>query len=192
MKKLLFAFALATAANGSQAQSWNLDKSHTSLSFSVEHMVVSETEGTFKNFNVDVQSSKPDFTDAQISFEAEVGSINTENEMRDNHLKSDDFFNAEKFPKISFKSSSLKKISDKKYVLEGDLSIRDVTKKVKLDVTYGGTIKDPYGMTRAGFRVSGSINRFDYNLKWSNKLDNGGLMVGENVNLDIKLEITRK
>jgi polyisoprenoid-binding protein YceI len=192
MKKLLFAFALAAAANGSQAQSWNLDKSHSSLSFSVEHMVVSETEGTFKNYNVDVQSSKPDFTDAQISFEAEVGSINTENEMRDNHLKSDDFFNAEKFPKISFKSSSLKKISDKKYVLEGDLSIRDVTKKVKLDVTYGGTIKDPYGMTRAGFRVSGSINRFDYNLKWSNKLDNGGLMVGENVNLDIKLEITRK
>lgn len=192
MKKLLFVIALAAAAGNTQAQSWNLDKSHSSLNFSVEHMVISETEGTFKNYSVEVLSAKPDFTDAQISFEAEVGSINTESEMRDNHLKSDDFFNAEKFPKIIFKSSSLKKLSDKKYVLEGDLSIRDVTKKIKLDVTYGGTVKDPYGMTRAGFRVSGSINRFDYNLKWSNKLDNGGLMVGDKVNLDIKIEIVKK
>ncbi len=192
MKKFILILSAVAAAMNAQAQSWSLDKSHSSLTFSVEHMVISETEGTFKNYNVEVQSSKPDFTDAQISFEAEVNSINTDNEMRDNHLKGDDFFNAEKFPKITFKSSSLKKVSDKKYVLEGDLSIRDVTKKVKLDVTYGGTIKDPFGMTRAGFKLSGAINRFDYNLKWSNKMDNGGLMVGEKVNLDIKIEIVKK
>jgi polyisoprenoid-binding protein YceI len=110
--------------------------------------------------------------------------------MRDNHLKSEDFFNAGKFPKMTFTSRSIKKVSDNKYELMGDLTIRDVTHLVKFDVLYNGTVKDGYGNTKAGFKATSTINRFDYNLKWNTLTETGGTIVGKDVGIVINLELT--
>jgi len=193
MKKLFFAFAFAAGTMLSNAQTtWKVDASHSSLGFSVSHMVVSETEGRFKVYDGTVVSKTDDFTDAQINFTVDAKSIDTDNEKRDEHLRSDDFFNAEKFPNLTFKSTSFKKVSGNKYVLEGELTIRDVTKKVKFDVAYNGQAKSPWGQTAAGFKASGSINRLDYNLKWNKALEAGGVLVGETVNITLKLEFIKQ
>ncbi len=170
---------------------WNLDNSHSNVKFTVTHLVISEVDGFFKTFTGTMTSSKPDFTDAQIEFSVDVASINTENDGRDNHLKSDDFFNAEKYPKMIFKSISMKKISGNKYELVGDLTIRDVTKKVKFAVTYGGTVKDPWGNTKAGFKATTTINRLEYGLKWNTLTEAGGAVVGPDVDITINASFTQ-
>jgi polyisoprenoid-binding protein YceI len=167
---------------------WKIDKVHSNVKFTVEHLVISEVEGYFKVFDGSIITTKADFTDAQIDFAVDVASINTEVEMRDNHLKSDDFFNAEKYPKMTFKSTAFKKISDKKYELTGDLTIRNVTKKVKFDVTYGGTVKDGYGNTKAGFKAKSTINRYDYGLMWNALTEAGGMTVGTDVQIQLNLQ----
>ncbi|HPO64831.1 MAG TPA: YceI family protein [Bacteroidales bacterium] len=192
--RLAAAFLLAGlfAQGGLQAQSkWQVDKAHSTVKFSVQHLVISEVEGSFRTFDGSIVSKNDDFTDAVIDFSVDVNSINTDNEMRDNHLKGDDFFNAAKFPKMTFKSKSFKKVSGNKYELVGDLTIRDVTKTVKFDVTYGGTAKDPYGNIKAGFKASAVINRFDYGLKWNALTEAGGAVVGNEVNVSLKLEFNK-
>ena len=175
-----------------QAQTkWNLDNSHTNVKFTVTHMVISEVDGAFKTFTGSMIASKPDFSDAQIDFSVDIASVNTDNEQRDKHLKSDDFFNAEKFPKMTFKSISMKKLSGNKYELVGDLTIRDVTKKVKFAVTYGGTAKDPWGNTKAGFKATSTINRLEYGLKWNSLMETGGAMVGPDVIISINAEFVQ-
>nr|HMT30139.1 YceI family protein [Bacteroidia bacterium] len=163
MKKVLILFAALIAAGQMKAQTnWTVDNTHSQVMFTVSHLVISEVTGSFKKFNGTITSSKPDFTDAQINFTVDVNSINTDNEMRDTHLKGDDFFNSEKYPAITFKGKSFKKVSGNKYQLTGDLTIRDITKTVTLDVVYSGTVKDPWGNTKAGFKIKGTIKRFDY------------------------------
>jgi len=179
---------LATSDTTAQVITWKIDNSHSNVKFSVSHLVVSEVEGAFKSYDGTIQSSKSDFSDAQIDFAVDINSINTDNEGRDTHLKSDDFFNAEKFPQMTFKGTSFKKLSGNKYALEGDLTIRDVTRKVKFDVTYGGTVKDPWGNTKAGFKVKGIINRFDYNLKWNSLTEVGGVVIGKEVEITLNLQ----
>ena len=176
-----------------QAQSkWSFDKAHSKISFNVEHLVISEVNGQFASFDGAVTSSSEDFAGSSIDFSIEVASIDTDNDRRDGHLKSDDFFNAEKFPTITFKGKSLEKVEGNQYKLTGDLTIRDVTKEVVLDVKYGGTVKDPYGNIKAGFKVTGNINRFDYNLKWNAAMESGGLVVGENVEIVGNIELTKE
>lgn len=192
MKNSLVILATFLASAASAQTTWKIDQSHSSVKFSVAHLVISETEGTFKVYDANVVSTKDDFTDAKIDFSIDVNSINTENEMRDGHLKSDDFFNASKFPKITFKGTSFKKVSGNKYLLEGDLTIRDVTQKVKLDVVYGGTVKDPYGNTKAGFKVTGNIDRLAYGLKWNTLTEAGGAVVGKDVAITVKLELQKQ
>lgn len=194
MKKLFIACAALGLSLGSMAQSniWKTDNSHSNVKFSVTHLVVSDVEGNFKAYAGTIQSAKPDFTDAVIDFTVDIASINTDNESRDKHLKSDDFFNAEKYPQMKFKSTSFKKVSGNKYVLEGDLTIRDVTKKVKFDVVFGGIIKDPWGNTKAGFKATGAINRFDYNLKWNTLTEAGGAVVGKEVTITLNLEFAQQ
>jgi polyisoprenoid-binding protein YceI len=193
MKKLFFAFAFATGTMLAQAQStWKVDASHSSLKFTVTHLVISEVEGRFKVYDGTVVSKNDDFTDAQINFSVDAKSIDTDNEKRDEHLRSDDFFNAEKFPNLTFKSTSFKKVSGNKYVLEGDLTIRDVTQKVKFDVTYNGQAKSPWGQTAAGFKATSTINRLDYGLKWNKALEAGGVLVADNVNIVLKLEFIKQ
>ncbi|OSZ81816.1 hypothetical protein CAP35_00675 [Chitinophagaceae bacterium IBVUCB1] len=205
MKKLFFLSALALAPMVMVAQTskkpiaaaetptkWSLDRSHSGVKFSVSHLVISETEGTFRVFDGSVTSPTADFNNAAINFSVDVNSINTDDEKRDGHLKSDDFFNAEKYPTMKFASTSFKKVKGNQYVLEGNLTIRDVTKKVKLNVVYGGTVKDPWGNTKAGFKATGKINRKDYGLKWSAMTEAGGAVVGDEVNMEIKVEFAQQ
>ena len=190
MKKIMVAVSVLFGALAANAQNWAIDNSHSKIRFSVTHLVITETEGEFKKFSGKVTASKEDFSDAQIDFTIDVNSINTDDENRDKHLKGDDFFNAEKFPTISFKGKSLQKVNGSKYLLEGDLTIRDVTKHVTFDVVYNGIVKDPWGNTKAGFKVNGTINRFDYNLKW-NSLADVGPVVSKEVNFTVNLELKK-
>ncbi|WP_299289649.1 YceI family protein [uncultured Mucilaginibacter sp.] len=192
MKKLMIAAALVLTQSALFAQTkWNVDPAHSSAKFTVTHLVISEVEGNFKTFKGTMVNTKPDFTDANVDFSIDVASINTDNEMRDKHLKSDDFFNTEKYPNMIFKSTSMKKLAGNKYTLTGNLTIRDVTKPVKFDVTYGGTAKDAYGNTKVGFKANTVINRFDYGLKWNAATEAGGATVGKDVTIDLKLEFAQ-
>ena len=189
--KLILAVAICFFAIQSKAQEkklWKVDNIHSSVRFSVPHLVISEVEGSFKVYDGSIATTKDDFSDAVIDFSIDVNSINTDNSMRDGHLKSDDFFNSEKYPKMIFKGTSFKKKLANKYVLIGDLTIRDVTKKIVFDVTYGGTGKDAYGNTKAGFKVAGKINRLEYGLKWNVLTEAGGATVGSEVSLASNLE----
>ncbi|GEO11667.1 YceI family protein [Segetibacter aerophilus] len=192
MKKVFLVAVIALIQTAVFAQTkWNVDNAHSSVKFSVSHLVISEVEGGFKKFTGNVVSTNPDFTDAKVDFAIDVNSINTDNDMRDKHLKSDDFFNAEQYPNMTFKSTSFKKVSGNKYALTGNLTIRNVTKPVKFDVVYGGTAKDGYGNTKAGFKATAVINRFDYNLKWNNLTEAGGATVGKDITLDLKMEMAQ-
>ena len=173
-----------------EAGKWKVDKSHSNVKFNVTHMVVSEVEGSFKLFDGTMENAKSDLTDAKINFTVDVSSIDTDNEKRDRHLKSDDFFNAEKFPTMKFTSTSMTSAGDNKYKLAGDLTIRDVTKPVEFDVTYGGTIT-ANGKTKLGFKAKTTINRFDYNLKWDKATEGGGLVVSKEVGILVNVELDK-
>jgi polyisoprenoid-binding protein YceI len=193
MKNSILSIAVAIATFSAQAQTtWKVDASHSKIGFAVSHLVISETEGSFNVYDGTVVSKTDDFTDAQVDFSVDANSINTESADRDKHLKGADFFDTEKFPKLTFKSTSFKKTSGNKYVLEGNLTIKDVTKKVKFDVTYNGQAKSPWGQTAAGFKATSSINRVDYGLTWNKALEAGGVLVGEKVDITLKLELIRQ
>ena len=192
MKKttsVIIAMLVATAFVSAQSN-WKLDKAHSSITFTVRHMVISEVTGSFKDFTVALTSAKDDFSDAEVQSTIKVGSLSTDNAMRDGHLKSDDFFNAEKYPEINFKSTSFEKLGDNKYKVTGDLTIRDVTKNVTFDATLNGTLKTERGVLSA-WKATTTINRFDYNLKWSKSLETGGLIVGQDVIITLNLELNK-
>jgi polyisoprenoid-binding protein YceI len=169
------------------AAKWTLDKGHSNVKFTVTHMVVSEVEGSFRNFDGTVESTKPDFSDAVVNFTVDVSSVDTDNENRDKHLKGDDFFNAEKFPQMVFQSTSFKPLGGNKYQLNGNLTIRDVTKPITFDVIYGGSINTQRG-AKVGFKATTSINRFDYNLKWDRATEAGNLVVAKDVVVTINAQ----
>lgn len=193
MKNLFLSLTVAAATLTAQAQTtWKVDASHSKIGFAVSHLVISETEGSFDVYDGAIVTKNDDFTGAEINFAADAASINTANADRDKHLKSADFFDAEKFPKLTFKSTSFKKVSGNKYALEGDLTIKGVTKKVKFDVTYNGQAKSPWGQTAAGFKATGTINRTDFGLTWNKALETGGLLVGEKVDITLKMEFIKQ
>ena len=171
---------------------WLVDPSHSEVHFKIKHLVISTVSGSFKKFEGYLKSSKEDFTDAKINFSINSSSIDTNNEQRDGHLKADDFFNAEKYPEIKFVSTSIIKKSDDDYVLKGDLTIRDVTKPVELDIEYGGQTKDMYGQQKAGFDVTGKIDRQEFGLKWSAVTEAGGLVVSNDVKLIMNIQFTKQ
>ena len=194
MKRFVLFFALTILATGSlmaQKTGWTLDKAHSSIGFSVRHMVISEVTGNFKDFDLSFTSSKDDYSDATVDASIKVASINTDSERRDGHLKTDDFFNAEKFPQIKFKSTSFEKVGESKYKITGNLTIRDVTKKVTFDAVYNGTIKAPWGATVSSWKATVAVNRFDYGLKWNKAIEAGGLIVGDTVNITLNLELNK-
>lgn len=193
VKLITMFFAVMIFSMTAQSQTkWSLDNSHSNVKFTVTHLLISEVDGYFKTFEGSMVASKPDFTDAKIEFSVDVNSINTDNEMRDNHLKGDDFFNAEKFPKMKFTSLEFKKINDKKYELTGNLTIRDVTKKVKFDVVYGGQTKDPWGNQKIGFKAKTTVNRLEYGLKWNTLTEAGGAVVGPDVDITINVAFAKE
>ncbi len=187
--KRLFLFLLATSLSvATFAQTkWKVDPMHSFVNFSVKHSGISFVDGSFKKFDGEFTSSKEDLTDAKINFSADVASINTSVDMRDNHLKSDDFFNAEKYPKMTFVSTAFKKVKDNTYALTGKLTIRDVTKDITFAVIYGGTAKDQQGNTKAGFTASTTINRLDYNIKY----DPTGAGIAKDVNITLHLQFAQ-
>jgi len=192
MKKILFAVLFVLGLTVINAQNaWKIDKSHSNVGFSVSHLIITDVTGQFKSYDGSFEFSKEDLSDAKINFSIDAASINTENEGRDKHLKSDDFFNAEKFPKITFVGKSIKKVDGKNYKLTGDFTMRDVTKTVTLDVIFNGIVKDPWGNTKAGFKVSGEVNRFDYGLKWNNLMETGGAVVGKEVAIIVNLQLNK-
>ncbi|MDB5232160.1 MAG: YceI family protein [Chitinophagaceae bacterium] len=191
MKNLVFAVLLLTSSTLFAQTKWTVDPIHSNVRFTVSHLVISEVEGSFKKFDGNMSGKKADFSDAAVNFNIDVNSINTDNDMRDKHLKSDDFFNAAQYPNMSFKSTAFKKLSGNKYALYGNLTIRNVTKPVKFNVTYGGTGKDGYGNTKAGFKAVAVINRFDYGLKWNTLTEAGGASVGKDITIDLKLEFAQ-
>ena len=173
---------------------WKIDASHSKLGFKVTHLMVSETEGKFKMYEGNVQSkAENDFTDAKIDFSVDAASIDTDDDKRDGHLKSAVFFDVEKYPKMTFKSTSMKPGKIKgTYDLEGDLTMHGVTKKVKLTaISAAKPVKDPWGNLKHAFKVTGKLNRTDYGLKWNAALESGGVVVSEDVNVDITIELAK-
>lgn len=191
MKKMKSILGLLLFAAGSAfaQDTWTVDKSHSKIGFSVPHMAVSEVEGQFKDFDGSVISKSDDFNGAEVTFTAKTASIDTENEKRDGHLKSADFFDAEKYPEVSFKGNLVKE--GEKYKLKGNFTMHGVTKPVEFDVTYGGTINTGKG-EKAGFKLVGKVNRQEYGLTWSNKVPTGELVVGDIVDIIGKIEVDKK
>ena len=171
---------------------WSLDMIHSKIGFSVKHLVVSTAHGHFNTFKVNAKSLKHGFAGGEVEVRIDVKSIETEMPDRNAHLLSDDFFNAEKFPEIVFKSTGIERIDDENYKVKGNLTIRDVTKEVTFDVNYGGQILDPYGFTRVGFNVTGTINRQDFGVKFNTVLETGAVALSNSVKVNCDFELTRK
>jgi len=186
MKKILIIAFAFLATSGFGQTEWKIDKNHSSIRFTTTHMLISEVVGKFNDFSGTVVSSNDNFVGSIVDFTAKVASIDTDNERRDNHLKSDDFFNAEAHPDIVFKGI-IEKEGDK-YYLVGTFTMRNTTKQIKFDVKYMGRIQTSRG-NKAGFKVTGVINRFDYGLKWDRTVEAGGLVVGEDITITCNLEL---
>jgi polyisoprenoid-binding protein YceI len=166
---------------------WNIDTTHSEINFKVKHMMISTVTGSFEKFDGKVEASNDDFKNGNFSFSAEIDSVNTKNKDRDNHLKSDEFFGAEKNPKLTFKSKSF---DGNKMV--GDLTIKGVTKEVELETEYNGTAVDPYGQTKAGFEFEGQINRKDFGLTWNAVTEAGSVVVSDKVKLIASLQFVKQ
>jgi polyisoprenoid-binding protein YceI len=193
MKRVIYlALLLSFGSSSAFAQdgAWKLDKAHSNVTFAVRHMLISEVTGKFKDFDIAVTSSDDNFSDGVIEASIKVASITTENERRDNHLRSDDFFNAEKFPEIRFKSTSMKKTGENSYKIYGILTIRDTTKQVVFDATHNGTLTTKQGK-RMGWTATLSLNRFDYGLKWNRTIETGALVAGDKINITINAEFVK-
>lgn len=171
---------------------YKIDAAHSEITFKVKHLMITNVTGSFGTFDATMESEAADFSDAKISFEADVNSITTNNEQRDGHLKSDDFFAADKFPKLTFVSKSFTKKGDDTYTLTGDLTIRDHTKTIDLDVEYGGTVTDPWGQTKAGFEINGKINRKEFGLSWGAVTEAGGVVVSDEVKLHLGVQMVKQ
>jgi polyisoprenoid-binding protein YceI len=186
---LIFA-AFFLTSSPAQSSSWSLDKMHSGITFSVQHMVIAEVIGKFKEFNVTLSTVKEDLTDATIDAAIDVNSIDTGNERRDSHLRTDDFFNAEKFPRIKFRSTSFEKVNDRSYKIKGLLTIRDTTKEVTIDASLNGVIKLGTG-SRSGWKATLAINRFEYGLQWNKTIETGGLVAGDTVHITFNIEFVK-
>jgi len=171
---------------------YKIDPSHSEILFKVKHLMITNVTGHFAKFDATLSSDKDDFTDAVISFEADTASVSTNSAQRDGHLLSDDFFNAEKFPKLTFTSTGIEKTGDDEYKLSGNLTIRDITKPVTLEVSYAGTVTDPWGQVKAGFEITGKINRKEFGLKWHAVTEAGGFVAGDEVKLLLNVQMVKQ
>lgn len=170
---------------------WQLDPLHSEVQFKVRHLV-SKVTGHFDAFTVRVETEGDDFTTAKIAFTAKAGSINTNNDLRDEHLKGKDFLDVEKYPKILFRGEKLEKKEDGNFLLYGVLTIREISKSVVLDVEFGGLQKDPWGNYRAGFMIHGKINRKDFGITFNMLTETGGILVGEEVEIECSVELIKQ
>jgi polyisoprenoid-binding protein YceI len=171
---------------------WVLDPTHSEIQFKIKHLMITNVTGGFTSFDVNASTEDEDFSKASVSFNAKVNSINTNNEQRDGHLKSGDFFDAENFPEISFSSNQIVKSGDDNFKVPGTLTIKGVSQPVTLEAEFGGITKDPYGNTKAGFSINTKINRKDFGLTWNAALETGGVMVSEDVRINAEIQLVKQ
>ena len=167
---------------------WTVDASHSSIEFSVKHMMIANVRGSFHTFTANVIADAADLTTAEIDFSIDVNSIDTRDTGRDGHLRSGDFFDVENHPNLTFKATSIARKSSDDYTMIGDITIHGVTLPISFDVTFEGEGKDPWGNERAGFSATASLNRKDFGLNWNSVLETGGVLVGEQVKIHVQLE----
>lgn len=170
---------------------WQLDKSHTHINFTVRHMMISKVRGEFTNYDIDVNFDEETPTNTTVSATIYADSINTRDEQRDGHLRSPDFFDVENYPTLTFKSTKVEQTSPNSGRLFGDLTIRGTTHEVVLDLNYSGVVKGPFGGTSAGFSATTSINRKDWGLNWNVALEAGGWLVSDKIDIEIELELVK-
>ena len=173
-------------------QTWALDPTHSELQFKIKHLMISTVSGQFNQFKATVETDGDDFAKAKVHFEAAVDSISTNNEQRDAHLKNGDFFDTEKYPAIIFDSDKMEKTGDDEYVLHGTLTMRGVSKKIKLNAEFGGITKDPWGNTRTGFSVTGRINRQDFGMSFGAVSETGVLLLGDEVKINANVQFVKE
>ena len=171
--------------------SWSLDSAHTQIQFTVRHMMISKVRGEFQKVTGSVNLDEANPANTTVDIQIDTASVNTREAQRDGHLKSPDFFNSEVYPYITFKSTKVEVSGQNKAVLTGDLTIRDVTREVKLDVEFSGMAKSPWGTTSAGFTARGSLNREDFGLVWNVALETGGFLVGKDIEINIETELVK-
>jgi polyisoprenoid-binding protein YceI len=171
---------------------WTLDPTHSEIQFKIRHLMITNVTGSFGKFDATVETTDDNFDTAKISFTADVDSITTNNEQRDGHLKSADFFETSKHPTLRFVSTKFEKVSGDDYNLYGDLTFHGATRSIKLNVEHGGVIKDPWGNTRTGFTIEGKINRKDYGLVWNAATEAGGVVLSEDVKLHASVEFVKQ
>ncbi len=170
---------------------WVLEPAHSELHFKIRHLMISNVSGSFGKLDGSVETEGDDLTTAKVNFSVAVDSISTNNEQRDGHLKSGDFFDAATYPAITFESNGMTKVDDENYTVTGNLTMHGVTKPVSLNVEFGGIAKDPYGNTKAGFSIEGKLNRKDFGLSWNAPTEAGGLMVGEDVKISASVQFVK-
>jgi len=170
---------------------WALDPTHSEIGFKIRHLMISNVSGTFKNFKIEVKTENDDFSKASIKATIDVNSINTNNEARDGHLRNSDFFESEKYPELIFNSTKIEKVEDQTFVVHGDFTMKGITKPVKLNLEFNGIVNDPWGNERAGFLLTGKLNRSDWGINFNNVLDSGGVALGEEVKLNSEIELVK-
>ncbi len=174
-------------------KNWVIDPTHSEVHFKIKHLMITNVTGSFDIFQASVQTEEEDFMKATIRFKADINSISTGNEQRDGHLKSADFFEAEKYPQLKFTATKFESVDgDRSFNMYGDLTIKDVTKNVKLAVEFGGVVKDPYGNTKAGFTINGKINRKDFGLTWNAVTEAGGVVVSDEVRIIAEIQLSEQ
>lgn len=169
-------------------KTWNIDGAHSEIAFKVKHLMVSNVRGQFTSFNGSIEIPDEDFAKAVVNFSAETSSINTNNTMRDRHLQSPDFFNSEKFPTLSFKSTSITNTKENNYIVKGELTLHGVTKEITLEATFNGTATGIDGAKVMSFEILGSLSREDFDLTWNAPIEQGGVVVSDEVKLEINAE----
>lgn len=171
--------------------SWQIDSAHTHITFTARHMMISKVRGNFEQFSGSVNFDAANPTQTTVNIEVDLASVNTRDEQRDGHLKSPDFFDVEEYPTMSFNSSRVEQVDENNGRLYGQLTIKDITKEIVLDVEYAGIAKSPWGSESAGFSAHGSLNRKDWGLNWNQALETGGFLVGDKINIEIELELVK-
>ena len=171
---------------------WEIDHAHSEIAFKVKHLMIVNVKGVFTEYNASIYTTGQDFMTAEVDFWMNPNSLKTNDEKRDAHLRSSDFFDVEHHKEITFRSNSIEKVNDDQYELWGDLAIKGITKKIKLDVEFGGVQKDPWGGERAGFTITGKVNRKDWELNWNTILESGGVLVGDTVTIACEAELVKK
>ncbi|NRG46447.1 polyisoprenoid-binding protein [Bacillus sp. CRN 9] len=170
---------------------WTLDPAHSSVDFSVKHMMIANVKGTFNQFDATIEADPDDLTSASIELNIDLASVDTRNEDRDNHLRSADFFNVEKNPKMTFTTTNIERKGEGEYNVTGNLTIAGVTKSETISVTYEGSGVDPWGNVKVGFTADGSLNRSDYGLTWNSALETGGVLVGDKIKISLDLQASK-